>query len=215
VFRQILARIERLAWHPNVRTLPRADTGSGIIAGSGVSEEGIPQRQSLGTCRVSGFSVATAASVMCCERGEWLGGASWSPFFFALAIGAPFHDPHGESLRALARLTGADEISLKQIARSRRGSSQQREPCSSSPGLREATVRTRAGRQPRQTGPLITGPEIVGSLPEGNYLRGFVCLHGDHRFVKLAHIPGMRFLLRFAHDTLRLQPVTCRRRGVT
>ena len=41
------------------------------MAGSGVSEEGRPQRQSLGTWRVSGVSVAKAASVTCCERGEW------------------------------------------------------------------------------------------------------------------------------------------------
>ena len=54
-----------------MRTLPRADTGSRIMAGSGVSEEGRPQRQSLGTWRVSGVSVAKAASVTCCERGEW------------------------------------------------------------------------------------------------------------------------------------------------
>jgi len=48
----------------------RADTGSWIIVGSGVSEEGSHQRQPFGTGRVSGVGVAKAASVMCCERVE-------------------------------------------------------------------------------------------------------------------------------------------------
>ena len=54
----------------DVRTVHRADTGSWIIAGSGVSEEGSHQRQPFGTCRVSGVGVAKAASVMCCDRVE-------------------------------------------------------------------------------------------------------------------------------------------------
>ena len=55
---------------PRVDGVRADDTGSWIIVGSAVSEEGRHERQPFGTSRVSGVGVAKAAGVMCCERVE-------------------------------------------------------------------------------------------------------------------------------------------------
>jgi hypothetical protein len=58
LFRQILGRIERLAW---------------VIKGSGVSEEGADRWPPIGARGLRGGSVGKTARMMRAERAEWPG----------------------------------------------------------------------------------------------------------------------------------------------